>query len=179
MPRAVSSGRSFSRHAHRERSSDRAGMRGPAGLLSCFPGDEPRVARSDDRPRPVRGHLSGQTAVLFFFFPRASQSVLQYVNPDAGKRDPVTTPWRRIRSPADSTSVISTPGRSPLPAPIKAGQSDRGAYPRTTWPSHVFTPARISVLNSGRRKRAISLRTPVCQRRSQEREPRIRRLVDF
>jgi len=65
-----------------------------------------------------------------------------------------------------------------VPAAGEAGQADRALYLENNLASHVFTPARISVLEVLASQAAISLENARLYNDLREREARIRRLVD-
>ena len=88
------------------------------------------------------------------------------------------TPWRRIRSPQMSTFARSH-ARSILCLPlVKQAKLIGVLYLENNLASHVFTPARISVLELLASQAAISLENARLYSDLQEREARIRRLVD-
>src|ERR1700676_4306118 len=88
------------------------------------------------------------------------------------------TPWRKIRSRQMSTSVRKN-ARSALCVPlVQQAKLIGGLYLENNLASHVFTPARISVLELLASQAAISLENARLYTELQEREARIRRLVD-
>ena len=88
------------------------------------------------------------------------------------------TPWRRIRSRRMSTSVEKQ-ARSVLCLPlVKQSKLIGVLYLENNLASHVFTPARISVLELLASQAAISLENARLYNDLQEREARIRRLVN-
>src|ERR1700676_576779 len=88
------------------------------------------------------------------------------------------TPWRKIRSRQMSTSVRKH-ARSVLCVPLVQQAKLIGVlYLENNLAPHVFTPARISVLELLASQAAISLENARLYNDLQEREARIRRLVD-
>src|SRR5258706_1880388 len=144
------------------------------GLLILFPGDEPRVAAE---ATTGRGHLEvrlRQTAASPAELPesvlhtviRTRQSVIL---DDASAQNPF---------PADEY-ICQKHARSVLCLPlVKQAKLIGVLYLENNLASHAFTPARISVLELLASQAAISLENARLYSDLQEREARIRRLVD-
>ena len=89
------------------------------------------------------------------------------------------TPWRRICFSADEY-LCQKHTRSVLCLPlVKQAKLIGVLYLENNLASHVFTPARIAVLELLASQAAISLENARLYNDLQEREARIRRLVDF
>src|SRR3981189_911791 len=144
------------------------------GLLILFPGDEPRIAAEattgrgqvevllrDARPTPAELPEAVLHTVI-----RTRQSVIL---DDASAQHPF---------PADEY-ICQKRARSVLCLPlVKQAKLIGVLYLENKLASHVFTPARISVLELLASQAAISLENARLYNDLREREARIRRLVD-
>jgi PAS domain S-box-containing protein len=144
------------------------------GLLILFPGDEPRIAAEATTGRrqvevTLRDAAPSPTdlpeSVLHYVI-RARESVIL---DDASAQNPL---------PADEY-IRQKHARSALCLPlVKQSKLIGVLYLENNLASHVFTPARISVLEMLASQAAISLENARLYSDLQEREARIRRLVD-
>src|SRR6202035_1279453 len=144
------------------------------GLLILFPGDEPRVAAEATTGRGQVEVTLRQTAAspaelpesVFHTVIRTRQSVIL---DDASAQNPF---------PADEY-ILQKHARSVLCLPlVKQAKLIGVLYLENNLASHVFTPARISVLEFLESQAAISLKNARLYNDLREREARIRRLVD-
>ena len=144
------------------------------GLLILFPGDEPQIeAEAVTGPGRVEITLR-RTAASSVELP---ESVLQYVIrtrksvilDDASVQSPFSTDEYIRQKQARSVLCLSLVKQSKLIGVL---------YLENNLASHVFTPARISVLELLASQAAISLENARLYNDLQEREARIRRLVD-
>src|SRR6202163_4058851 len=144
------------------------------GLLILLRGDEPRIA-AEAKTGP--GHVDvtlRETATLPAELP---ESVLHYV---IRTRESVILDDASAQNPFSADEYISQKhGRSVLCLPlVKQAKLIGVLYLENNLASHVFTPARISVLELLASQATISLENPRLYNDLQEREARIRRLVD-
>jgi PAS domain S-box-containing protein len=144
------------------------------GLLILFPGDEPRIAAE---ARTGRGQVEvtlRQTAVSPVELP---ESVFHYV---IRTRESVIINDALAQNPFSADEYISQKhARSVLCLPLMKQTKLIGVlYLENNLASHVFTPARISVLELLASQAAISLENAHLYNDLQEREAKIRRLVD-
>ena len=145
------------------------------GLLILFPSDEPWIAAEAMTGR-------GQVEVTLRETPVSSaelpESVVHYVT---RTRDSVILDDASAQNPFSADDYISRKhARSVLCLPlVKQSQLIGVLYLENNLASHVFTPARISVLELLASQAAISLENARLYSDLQEREARIRRLVDF
>jgi PAS domain S-box-containing protein len=144
------------------------------GLLILFPSDEPWIAAEAMTGR-------GQVEVTLRETPVSSaelpESVVHYVT---RTRDSVILDDASAQNPFSADDYISRKhARSVLCLPlVKQSQLIGVLYLENNLASHVFTPARISVLELLASQAAISLENARLYSDLQEREARIRRLVD-
>jgi PAS domain S-box-containing protein len=143
------------------------------GLLILFPGGEPRIAAE---ARTGRGQVEvtlRQTAVSVEF----PESVLHYV---VRTRESVILDDALAQNPFSADEYLCQKHtRSVLCLPlVKQAKLIGVLYLENNLASHVFTPARISVLELLASQAAISLENARLYNDLQEREARIRRLVD-
>jgi len=144
------------------------------GLLILFPGDEPRIAADATTGR-------GQVEVtLRDAAPSPTElpeSVLHYV---IRTRESVILDDASAQNPFSADEYICRKhARSILCLPlVKQSKLIGVLYLENNLASHVFTPARISVLELLASQAAISLENARLYNDLQEREARIRRLVD-
>ena len=144
------------------------------GLLILFPGDEPRIAAEATTGR-------GQVEVtLRDAAPSPTElpeSVLHYV---IRTRESVILDDASAQNPFSADEYICRKhARSILCLPLMKQSKLIGVlYLENNLASHVFTPARISVLELLASQAAISLENARLYNDLQEREARIRRLVD-
>src|SRR6202790_765963 len=143
------------------------------GLLILFPGGEPRIAAE---ARTGRGQVEvtlRQTAVSVEF----PESVLHYV---VRTRASVILDDALAQNPFSADEYICQKhARSVLCLPlVKQAKLIGVLYLENNLASHAFTPARISVLELLASQAAISLENARLYNDLQEREARIRRLVD-
>ena len=144
------------------------------GLLILFPGGESRIAAEATTSRGQVDVTLRQTAVSSSELP---ESVLHYV---------IRTRGSVILDDALAQNLFSADeyicqkhARSVLCLPlVKQAKLIGALYLENKLASHVFTPARISVLELLASQAAISLETARLYRDLGEREARIRRLVD-
>jgi PAS domain S-box-containing protein len=144
------------------------------GLLILFPVDEPQIA-AEAKTGP--GHVDvtlRQTAVSPAELP---ESVLHYV---IRTRQSVILDDASTQNPFSADEYISQKhGRSALCLPlVKQAKLIGVLYLENNLAPHVFTPARISVLELLASQAAISLENARLYNDLGEREARIRRLVD-
>jgi PAS domain S-box-containing protein len=144
------------------------------GLLILFPGDEPRIAaEATTGPSQVEVTLR-QTAVSPAELP---ESVLHYL---IRTRESVILDDALAQNPFSADQYICQKhARSVLCLPlVKQAKLIGVLYLENNLASHVFTPARISVLELLASQAAISLENARLYNDLQEREAKIRRLVD-
>ena len=144
------------------------------GLLILFPGDEPRIAAEATTGRGQVEVTLRQTAVSPAELP---ESVLHYV---IRTRESVILDDALAQNPFSADEYICQKhARSVLCLPlVKQAKLIGVLYLENKLASHVFTPARISVLELLASQAAISLENARLYSDLQEREARIRRLVD-
>ena len=144
------------------------------GLLILFPGDEPRIAAEATTGRGEIDVALGQTPTSPAQLP---ESILHYV---IRKRESVILDDALVHNPFSADEYIGEKhARSVLCLPlIKQAQLIGALYLENKLVSHVFTPARISVLEMLASQAAISLENARLYDGLREREARIRRLVD-
>jgi PAS domain S-box-containing protein len=144
------------------------------GLLILFTGDEPRIAAEAATGRGQVEVTLRQTAVSPAELP---ESVLHYV---IRTRESVILDDALVQNLFSADEYIrQKPPRSVLCLPlVKQSRLIGVLYFENNLASHVFTPARISVLKLLASQAAISLENARLYNDLQEREARIRRLVD-
>ncbi|WMT71322.1 AAA family ATPase [Bradyrhizobium sp. Ash2021] len=144
------------------------------GLLILFPDDEPRIAAEATTGRGQIEVTQRQTAVSPAELP---ESVLHYVIRTRGS---VILDDASAQNPFSADEYISQKhARSVLCLPlVKQAKLIGVLYLENNLASHVFTPARISVLELLASQAAISLENARLYNDLQEREAKIRRLVD-
>ncbi len=144
------------------------------GLLILFPGDEPRIAAEATTGRGQVEVTLRQAAVSPAELP---ESVLHTV---IRTRESVILDDALARNPFSADEYISQKhARSVLCLPlVKQAKLIGVLFLENNLASHVFTPARISVLELLASQAAISLENARLYNDLQEREARIRRLVD-
>ncbi len=144
------------------------------GLLILFPGDEPRIAAEATTGRGQVEVTLRQTAVSPADLP---ESVLHYV---IRTRESVIINDALVQNPFSADKyVCQKQARSVLCLPLVKQTKLIGVlYLENDLASHVFTPARISVLELLASQAAISLENARLYNDLQEREAKIRRLVD-
>jgi PAS domain S-box-containing protein len=144
------------------------------GLLILFAGDEPRIEAEATTGRGQVEVTLRQAATLPAELP---ESVLHYV---IRTRESVILDYALVRNPFSMDEYISQKlARSVLCLPlVKQSKLIGVLYLENNLASHVFTPARISVLELLASQAAISLENARLYNDLQEREARIRRLVD-
>ena len=144
------------------------------GLLILFPGDEPRIAAEATTGRGQVEVTLRQTAVSPAELP---ESVLHTV---IRTRESVILDDASAQNPFSADEYICQKhARSVLCLPlVKQAKLIGVLYLENNLASHVFTPARISVLELLASQAAISLENARLYNDLQEREARIRRLVD-
>ena len=144
------------------------------GLLILFPGDEPRIAAEATTGRGQVEVTLRQTAVSPAELP---ESVLHYV---IRTRESVILDDALAQNPFSADEYICQKhARSVLCLPlVKQSKLIGVLYLENNLASHVFTPARISVLELLASQAAISLENARLYSDLREREARIRRLVD-
>ena len=144
------------------------------GLLILFQGDEPRIAAEATTGRGQVEVTLRQTAVSPAELP---ESVLHYV---IRTRESVILDDALAQNPFSADEYICQKhARSVLCLPlVKQAKLIGVLYLENNLASHVFTPARISVLELLASQAAISLENARLYNDLQEREARIRRLVD-
>ncbi len=144
------------------------------GLLILFPGDEPRIAAEATTGRGQVEVTLRQTAVSPAELP---ESVLHYV---IRTRESVILDDALAQNPFSADEYIRQKyARSVLCLPlVKQAKLIGVLYLENNLASHVFTAARISVLEVLASQAAISLENARLYNDLREREARIRRLVD-
>jgi PAS domain S-box-containing protein len=144
------------------------------GLLILFPGNEPRIAAEATTGRGQVEVMLRQTAVSPAELP---ESVLHYV---VRTRESVILDDALAQSPFSADEYLCQKQvRSVLCLPlVKQAKLIGALYLENNLASHVFTPARISVLEVLASQAAISLENARLYNDLREREARIRRLVD-
>jgi PAS domain S-box-containing protein len=144
------------------------------GLLILFPGDEPRIAAEAATGRGRVEVTLRQTAVSPAELP---ESVLHYA---VRTQETVILDDALARNPFSADAYIRQQhARSVLCLPlVKQSKLIGMLYLENNLASHVFTPARISVLEVLASQAAISLENARLYSDLREREARIRRLVD-
>ena len=144
------------------------------GLLILFPGDEPRIAAEATTGRGQVGVTLRHTAASPAELP---ESVLHYV---IRTQESVILDDASAQNPFSADEYICNKhARSILCLPLVKQSKPIGVlYLENNLASHVFTPARISVLELLASQAAISLENARLYHDLQEREARIRRLVD-
>src|SRR6202035_4725510 len=144
------------------------------GLLILFPGDEPRIAAEATTGRGEIEVTLRQRAVSPAELP---ESVLHYV---VRTRESVILDDGLAQNPFSADQYIcQKQARSILCLPlVKQAKLIGVLYLENNLASHVFTPARISVLELLASQAAISLENARLYNDLGEREARIRRLVD-
>jgi len=144
------------------------------GLLILFPGDEPRIAAEATTGRSQVEVSLRQTALSPAELP---ESVLHAV---IRTRQSVILDDALAQNPFSADEYLcQKPARSVLCLPlVKQAKLIGVLYLENSLASHVFTPARISVLELLASQAAISLENARLYTELQEREARIRRLVD-
>jgi len=144
------------------------------GLLILFPGAEPRIAAEATTGRGQVEVTLRQTAVSPAELP---ESVLHYV---IRTRESVILDDALAQNPFSADEYICQKyARSVLCLPlVKQAKLIGVLHLENHLASHVFTPARISVLKLLASQAAISLENAHLYNDLQEREARIRRLVD-
>src|SRR5258705_65048 len=143
------------------------------GLLILFPDDEPRIAAEALTGRGQVEVTLRQTAVSA----ELPKTVLHYV---IRTRQSVILDDALAQNPFSADEYISQKhARSVLCLPVVKQTKLIGVlYLENNLASHVFTPARISVLDLLASQAAISLENARLYNDLQEREARIRRLVE-
>jgi PAS domain S-box-containing protein len=144
------------------------------GLLILFPGDEPRIAAEATTGRGQVEVALRQTAASPAELP---ESVLHTV---VRTRESVILDDALAQNPFSADEYIcQRHARSVLCLPlVKQAKLIGVLYLENNLAPHVFTPARISVLELLASQAAISLENARLYNDLQEREARIRRLVD-
>jgi PAS domain S-box-containing protein len=144
------------------------------GLLILFPGDEPRIAAEATTGRGQVEVTLRQTAASPAELP---ESVLHYL---IRTRESVILDDALAQNPFSADEYICQKhARSVLCLPmLKQAKLIGVLYLENNLASHVFTPARISVLELLASQAAISLENARLYSDLGEREARIRRLVD-
>ena len=144
------------------------------GLLILFPGDEPRIAAEATTGRGQVEVMLRQTAVSPAELP---ESVLRTA---IRTRESVILDDASAQNPFSADQYLCQKlARSVLCLPLVKQAKLIGAfYLENNLASHVFTPARISVLEVLASQAAISLENARLYNDLREREARIRRLVD-
>src|SRR5882762_4682886 len=144
------------------------------GLLILSPGDEPRIAAEAATGRGQVEVTLRETAVSPTELP---ESVLHYV---IRTRESVILDDALAQNPFSADEFICQKhARSVLCLPlVKQAKLIGVLYLENNLASHVFTPARISVLELLASQAAISLENARLYNDLREREARIRRLVD-
>jgi PAS domain S-box-containing protein len=144
------------------------------GLLILFPGNEPRIAAEATTGRGQVEVMLRQAALSQAELP---ESVLHYV---IRTRESVILDDTSAQNPFSADEYIrQMHARSVLCLPlVKQAKLIGALYLENKLASHVFTPSRISVLELLASQAAISLENARLYNDLQEREARIRRLVD-
>jgi PAS domain S-box-containing protein len=144
------------------------------GLLILFPGDEPRIEAEATTGRGRVDVTLRQTAVSPTVLP---ESVFHTV---VRTRESVILDDALAQNPFSADEYLhQKPVRSVLCLPlVKQAKLIGALYLENNLASHVFTPARTSVLEILASQAAISLENARLYNDLREREARIRRLVD-
>ncbi|MET4279460.1 MULTISPECIES: AAA family ATPase [unclassified Bradyrhizobium] len=144
------------------------------GLLILFPGDQPRIAAEATTGRGQVEVTLRQTTVSPAEIP---ESVLHYL---IRTQESVILDDASAQNPFSADEYLHQKrARSVLCLPlVKQSKLIGVLYLENNLTSHVFTPARISVLELLASQAAISLENARLYYDLQEREARIRRLVD-
>ncbi|HTE85667.1 MAG TPA: GAF domain-containing protein, partial [Dehalococcoidia bacterium] len=144
------------------------------GLLILFPDDEPRIAAEATTDR---GQVEVTLRETDVSPPEIPESVLHTV---IRTRESVILDDALVQNPFSADAYICQKHpRSVLCLPlVKQAKLIGVLYLENNLASHVFTPARISVLELLASQAAISLENARLYNDLQEREARIRRLVD-
>jgi PAS domain S-box-containing protein len=144
------------------------------GLLILFPGDEPRIAAEATTGRGQVEVTLHQMAASAAELP---ESVLHTVT---RTRESVILDDASVQNPFSADKYIcERHARSVLCLPLVKQERLIGVlYLENNLASHVFTPARISVLELLASQAAVSLENAILYNNLREREARIRRLVD-
>src|ERR1700694_5974238 len=144
------------------------------GLLILFQGDEPQIAAEATTGRGQVEVMLRQTAVSPVELP---ESVLHYV---VRTRESVILDDALAQNPFSADEYLRQKRvRSVLCLPlVKQAKLIGALYLENNLASHVFTPDRISILKVLASQAAISLENARLYNDLQEREARIRRLVD-
>ena len=144
------------------------------GLLILFPGDEPRIVAEATTGRGQVEVMLRQTALSAAKLP---ESVLHTA---IRTRESVIIDDGSVENPFSLDEYLRQKHvRSVLCLPlVKQAKLIGALYLENNLASHVFTPARISVLELLASQAAISLENARLYSDLQEREARIRRLVD-
>ncbi|SIO67684.1 PAS domain S-box-containing protein [Bradyrhizobium erythrophlei] len=144
------------------------------GLLILFPGDEPRIAAE---ATTGRGHVDVTLREAAVTPAELPLSVLHYV---VRTRQSVILDDALAQNPfSEDEYLCQKRARSVLCLPlVKQAKLIGVLHLENTLASHVFTPARISVLELLASQAAISLENAGLYNDLREREARIRRLVD-
>src|SRR6202035_83597 len=144
------------------------------GLLILFPGDEPRIAAEATAGRGQVQVMLRETAPSADDLP---ESMLQYV---IRTRESVILDDALAQNPFSADEhIYRKRARSILCLPlVKQAKLIGVLYLENNLASHVFTPARISVLEMLASQAAISLENARLYDDLREREARSRRLVD-
>jgi PAS domain S-box-containing protein len=144
------------------------------GLLILFQGDQPQIAAEVTTDRGQVEVMLRQTAISPVELP---ESVFHYVIRTRGS---VILDDALAQNPFSADEYICQKHvRSVLCLPmVKQAKMIGALYLENNLASHVFTPARISVLELLASQAAISLENARLYNDLQERETRIRRLVD-
>ena len=144
------------------------------GLLILFPGDEPRIEAEATTGRGQVEVALRETAVTPAELP---ESVLHYV---IRTRESVILDDASAQNPFSADEYIRQKrARSVLCLPlVKQAKLIGVLYLENNLAPHVFTPSRIAVLELLASQAAISLENARLYRDLEEREAKIRRLVD-
>jgi PAS domain S-box-containing protein len=144
------------------------------GLLILSSGDEPRIVAEATTGRGQVEVMLRETAVSLTVLP---ESVLHYV---IRTRESVILDDALAQNPFSADEYLrQKPVRSVLCLPlVKQAKLIGALYLENNLASHVFTPARTSVLEILASQAAISLENARLYNDLREREARIRRLVD-
>src|ERR1700676_3970921 len=143
------------------------------GLLILFPGNEPRIAAEAATGRGQVEITLRETAASPAELP---ESILHYV---IRTRVSVILDDALAQNPFSDEYIRRKYARSVLCLPlVKQAKLIGALYLENNLASHVFTPARISVLELLASQAAISLENARLYNDLREREARIRRLVD-
>jgi PAS domain S-box-containing protein len=144
------------------------------GLLILFLGDEPRIAAE---ATTGRGQLEVTLRLTAVSPAELPESVLHYV---IRTRESMIVDDALVQNPFSADEYLCQKhARSVLCLPlVKQAKLIGVLYLENNLASHVFTPARISVLELLASQAAISLENARLYNDLQEREAKIRRLVD-